>query len=88
MPPSNRPIRVPAGVKPPETNAIITNEDSELYLWRRRLGHLNYASVKKLNTLAEGMNLTSNQLDYANPASLGNLFNEYQANHNAMQHSH
>jgi hypothetical protein len=64
MPPSNRPIRVPAGVKPPETNAIITNEDSELYLWRRRLGHLNYASVKKLNTLAEGMNLTSNQLDW------------------------
>jgi len=63
MPPSNSLIKVLVGVKPPETNIIIINKGSELNLWHRRLGHLNYASVKKLNTLAEGINLTSNQLD-------------------------
>jgi hypothetical protein len=58
MPPSNRLISVPAGVIPPETNVITTNEGSKLHLWHKRLGHLNYASVKQFNALAEGMNLT------------------------------
>jgi hypothetical protein len=60
---SNRLISVSAGVIPPETNVITTNKGSELNLWHKRLGHLNYASVKQLNALAEGMNLTFTQLD-------------------------
>ena len=62
--PSRYPITVPAGVKPPETNAITTNEGSELHLWHKRLGHPNYTSVKQFNALAEGMNLTSTQLGW------------------------
>src|SRR5271167_4466593 len=64
MQPSYRQIKVPDGVKSPEINIITTNKGSELNLWYKRLGHLNYASVKQLNALAEGMNLTSTQLGW------------------------
>jgi hypothetical protein len=62
--PSARPIaRVRNGIIPFEVNALITNEDvNNNTLWHRRMGHLNYADVKKLNDMAIGLNLTNKEL--------------------------
>jgi hypothetical protein len=62
--PSARPIaRVRNRIIPFEVNALITNENiNNNTLWDRRMGHLNYTNVKKLNGMALGLNLTNKEL--------------------------
>jgi hypothetical protein len=46
----------------PSISAISINKHSPIDIWHQRLGHLNYESVKKLNSLVKRMDLKDSDL--------------------------
>jgi hypothetical protein len=48
----------------PNIMSISTNENQKINLWHRRMAHLDYESIKALNALTSGIDLTKNALNW------------------------
>src|SRR5258708_5548409 len=49
---------------PPNIMLISTNENQEISLWYRQIAYLGYENIRTLSTLASGINLFKDALDW------------------------